>query len=325
MIMSIAVAAALLPALGAAAGDGPAAGPWVAVRADAWFGTADGQLARVVGLGDPAAKAPFRMALRGKRPDGRMRVAVPGPYRPGHQHCLSGGPLNTAWGVELLVSKDDLVEVTAKPVAHRFVDETSVELPPGVPLTSDHRPNLGDFVLPIEVSATDRALGWTGSGRDAVGWTEGRPIAPFLALRVGGATVDLHSGGSWPRARSTEERDRRTLLTLKSRCGSVVASFEGALPEPGTWLEDEPGFLDSDITDRVRVLFPEGAPLVWPDGQPAGSIREARAFRDDEITIEDDRVCVHVRLGVEVPLGGTPQEGGLNLCADRSVLEWTGR
>ncbi len=291
-------------------------GPWVAVRESAWFTTPDGQRARVTGIAEGAERAPVRLRWLGEEA-GLVRVAV-APWSPdGVSHCVQAGPLDSAWGVELLVDAADVVLVSRKELRVEHPDGTKVFLTEGVPVDPSGRPTLSGISPATIVPELHRGRSWLSEGR-AWTWQESAATVPASAsLTVGSEPVEVRVHQDWIYPRSIEERADDTLLTFSTVCGEVTASHPGPLPAPPEGGGMVGGLLGA-LGGSPRIVFASGATLRWPDGTAAGELRTERTFDPSEVEVRDALSCGRVQLGYMHQPDGPPPDGAITLCVDHS-------
>jgi len=289
-------------------------GPWVAVRESAWFTTPDGQRARVAGVSDSVGRAPVRLRWLAEEA-GRIRLAV-APWSPdGMSHCVQGGPLDAAWGVELYADPADVQLVSRKEIRVEHPDGTSVFIAEGVPVDPDGRATLRGISPPVIVPEVHRGRSWVSAGRPWT-WTESAATVPASAtLTVGGEPVHVGVFQDWIHPRAVEERAEDTLLTFTTVCGDVTASMAGPLPAPPEGGGMVGGLLGS-MGGSARTVLRTGATLRWPDGARAGTLRREMSFEESEVEVRGELSCARVQLGYMHQPDGPPPDGAITLCVD---------
>jgi len=230
------------------------------------------------------------------------------------RHCYGVPDGLRGVGLRFYVERDDLLEVTTRPVDAEFDDGTAVELRPGVAVSGaegESTARLHGLEPPVSVGDDRTGLAYRPADsppRPEAGWWR-----PRGEVSVGGESFDP-TETPLP-VRREETRGGRTLLEIADGCGTVRAFADSpAEAEPPDRSRPEP-----DEAYRVSRIRPDAA-LYWLDGSTAGRSGESGWPVRVEVESRNGRPCFAAGFRTVAP---NSYESGrhFRICVDESDLE----
>lgn len=294
---------------------------FVAVRFGAWLyaaPAADAQHAR----DSRWAKTPYKVGqahvyrlLR----EGPEWLAVQSVAGRGEQHCMWGEPALSKLELQVFVRRADAVRVAVRRARSNYPDGTWIELAAGTPIVdSGPRSQPGSGPRPSKALYTVRSdnmwlntylfeqstgFSYVPSGRYP-NTRDDRYVRRKATLRFGGTgVVGTGRYASLLYVKAMSPNTVKPLVIVQLGClkmrvqvddDDIMTATNGGLGMLGRLAAGT----------ATGELLPAGAALFWPDGKPAGSVREAVRLVARADSPERMR-CYDVPLN-RAPKGGSP-------------------
>ena len=234
-------------------------------------------------------------------------------------HCVTSKWELTNFALHLFVRAEEALELTTQTVELPLGEREGgrVILGAGLPLISGSPDWIGsDFMLPVELPHEVIGRSYAApERRDQGEWVSGS--IELEALRES-AGLPLPSAYSDSLIEVRELDDDALMAVLARGCIELhLRVAKGTYdPEGGeVW-----GGLTGTARDDDVLVLPPGAPLSWPDGSPAGSLRSSQRLEAGALEPPgaDGRRCFEWALGRGAPL---PADPSLTLCFDAALAE----
>ncbi len=221
------------------------------------------------------------------------------PESRGHQ----GRGADYLFALRTFVRKEDLVPVVVSPVELRFEDGTRIRFLPGVAVGVPYESGVGRRAVSVqqmhfaaEVPDDALALGYTPQSQvdhptrsagmlaaDAGLWLDGQEWAKGSEIRIRELREPTHVVKDGDQV-LVELRASGLELTLRTSASSLVEPYEPVTERPVL----TPNY---ETPPRWYYRIPEGTSVFWPDGKPAGRVRQYFTYAT-ETPPDDGRVCL---------------------------------